>query len=77
MVVAGLVTNAVTTVQFSQAPLGDVDLTECLVKLHAAIDRVHSGDLRDTEIYELSCKPLAGVFVHAFEYVIPSLGGVL
>ena len=49
MVVAGLVTNVVTAVQFSKVPFGDVDLTECLVKLHAAIDRVHSGDLRDTE----------------------------
>ncbi len=49
MVVAGLVTNVVTAVQFSKGPFGDVDLTECLVKLHAAIDRVHSGDLRDTE----------------------------
>ena len=49
MVVSGLASNAVTSVRFSKFPLGDVDLTECLVKLHAAVDRVHRGDLREAE----------------------------
>ncbi len=49
MVVTGLVTNAVTAVRFSRNSFGDVDLTECFVKLHAAVDRVHRGDLRETE----------------------------
>ncbi len=49
MVVAGLASNVVTAVRFSKVPFGDVDLTECFVKLHAAVDRVHRGDLRETE----------------------------
>ena len=38
-----------TAVRFSKSSFGDVDLTECFVKLHAAVDRVHRGDLRETE----------------------------
>ena len=49
LVVSGLAINAVTAAQFSKFPFGDVDLTECLVKLHAAVDRVHRGDLREPE----------------------------
>ena len=48
MVVSGLASNAMTAVGFSKS-FGDVDLAECLVKLHAAVSRVHSGDLRETE----------------------------
>ena len=49
MVVAGLANNAVTTVRFSKGTFGEVDVTQCLVKLHAAVSRVHGGDLREAE----------------------------
>lgn len=49
LVVNGLAVNAVTAVRFSKRSFHDVDLTECLAKLNAAVERVHSGDLRDTE----------------------------
>ena len=49
MVVSGLAINAVTAARFSTFFFGDVDLTQCLAKLHAAVDRVHRGDLRETE----------------------------
>ena len=45
MVVSGLVPNAVTAAQFSKLPLGDVDLTACVAKLHAAVGCVQRGDL--------------------------------
>ena len=48
MLVSGLVTNAVTAVQFSKS-FNDVDLTACVAKLHAAVNRVHGGDLREAE----------------------------
>ncbi len=48
MVVEGLASNAMTAVGFSKS-FGDVDLTECLVKLHHAVSRVHGGDLREAE----------------------------
>ena len=49
MVVTGVASNAVAAVQFSKVPLGDVDLTECLVRLHDTVARVQRGDLRETE----------------------------
>lgn len=49
MVVSGLAINAVTAAEFSKYPFGDVDLTECLIKLYDAVGRVHRGDLREAE----------------------------
>lgn len=49
MAVSGLVSNAVTAAQFSKFLFGDVDLTECVVKLYATVERVHQGDLREPE----------------------------
>ena len=49
MVVAGLASNAVTAVLFSKVPFGDVGLTACFAKLHAAVGRVQRGDLREPE----------------------------
>ena len=49
MVVSGLLSNAFTAVQFSKSPIGDVDLTVCLAKLNAAVERVQRVDLRETE----------------------------
>ena len=49
MMVAGLAGNAVTAVQFSKFPFGDVDPVECFGQLNAAVRRVHRGDLRDAE----------------------------
>ena len=70
MVVSGLVTNAVTAVQFSK-PFGDVDLTACVAKLHAAVDRVHRGDLREAEsLLTVQAVTLNTMFTH-----LASLGG--
>ncbi len=64
MVVSGLVTNAVTAVQFSKS-FGDVDLTACVAKLHAAVDRVHRGDLRETEsLLTVQAVTLNTMFTH-------------
>ena len=49
MVVAGLASNAVTAVRFSKSSFGDVDLTECLIKLRAVVGRIHRGDLREAD----------------------------
>ena len=49
MVVSGLAINAVTALRFAKFHVGDVELTECLVKLQAAVDRVHRGDLGEAE----------------------------
>ena len=49
MVVSGLAINALTAARFSKLSFGDVDLTECLAKLNAVVERVHRGDLRATE----------------------------
>ena len=49
MAVAGLVSNACAAARFSKSPLGDVDITGCLAKLEAVVDRVQRGDLRETE----------------------------
>ena len=48
LAVSGLVANAVTTVQFSKV-LGDVDLTASVRALGSAVERVHHGDLRESE----------------------------
>ena len=48
-VVSGLAINAMTATKFSQFAFGNVDLTACLGQLNAAVDRVHRGDLRDSE----------------------------
>ena len=65
MVVSGLAINAVTAAQFSKFPFGDVDLTECLVKLHAAVDRVHGGDLQEAEaVLAAQAVTLNAMFTH-------------
>ena len=65
MVVAGLASNAVTAVGFSRGSFGDVDLTECLVKLHAAVGRVHRGDLREAEsLLTVQAVTLNTIFTH-------------
>ena len=48
-VVSGLAINAMTATKYSQFAFGNVDLTACLGQLNAAVDRVHRGDLRDSE----------------------------
>lgn len=49
MVVAGLASNAVTALEFSKFPFGDVELTEGLNALVDAAERVNRGDLGDAE----------------------------
>ena len=64
MVVSGLASNAMTAVGFSKS-FGDVDLAECLVKLHAAVERVQSGDLRETEaLLTAQAVTLNAMFTH-------------
>ncbi len=65
MVVAGLASNAVTAVRFSEGSFGDVDLTECLAKLRAAVGRVHRGDLREAEsLLTVQAVTLNTMFTH-------------
>ena len=64
MVVSGLVTNAVAALQFSKA-FGDVDLTACVAKLQAAVDRIHRGDLREAEsLLTAQAVTLNTMFIH-------------
>lgn len=49
MAVEGLAHNAVTAVQFSESPMGELGLTECLEALTASVAAVHSGNLRGAE----------------------------
>ena len=47
--VEGLAHNAVTTVQFSESPMGELALAECLNALNASVARVDDGSLQQAE----------------------------
>ena len=47
--VEGLAHNAVTVVQFSDSPLGELALAECLEALDASVAAVQGGDLGNVE----------------------------
>ena len=49
LIVAGLASNAVSLVQFSEHPFGVVDLTECLNALVESAERVNRGNLGEAE----------------------------
>ena len=64
-VVAGVVSNAITAVRFSKSAFGEVDLTQCLAKLDAAVGRVQTGDLREAEsLLTVQAVTLNTMFTH-------------
>ncbi len=64
-VVSGLAINAMTATKFSQFAFGNVDLTACLAQLNGAVERVHRGDLRDSEaLLTAQSVTLNALFVH-------------
>ena len=65
VVVAGVGSNAPTAVRFSKSAFGEVDLTQCMAKLDAAVGRVQTGDLREVEsLLTVQAVTLNTMFTH-------------